>query len=47
MFQNKLLRKDKTFRRKQDDTVLGPAYFGYGYTEGAFDAVYLVIGQHF
>jgi len=29
------------------DTFLGPAYFGYGYCEGGFDAVYLVIGQRF
>jgi len=29
------------------DTVLGPAYLGYGYSEGGFDSAYLVIGQRF
>jgi NTE family protein len=29
------------------DTVLGPAYLGYGYEESGQDAVYLIIGQRF
>jgi NTE family protein len=28
-------------------TILGPAYIGYGYSEGGRSAVYLVIGQRF
>ncbi len=29
------------------DTVVGPAYFGYGYAQGGRTSVYLIIGQHF
>jgi NTE family protein len=29
------------------DTVLGPAYFGYGYSTDSQESVYLVIGRQF
>jgi NTE family protein len=29
------------------DTIVGPAYIGYGYSEGGKDVVYLIIGQRF
>ena len=28
-------------------TIVGPAYLGYGYSEGGRESVYLVIGQKF
>src|SRR5262249_42700689 len=29
------------------DTILGPAYLGYGYEQSGQQAAYLIIGQHF
>ena len=29
------------------NTILGPAYLGYGYSEGGRDGIYLIIGQRF